>query len=181
MNVTVDSNSTDNGAERTSWFATLSVLRRWSFNFGPPNWTSWHDRDGRTSVDLVVYLRIGSTCWLWWTCRLLCGRFIACSMAIRLSLVGTLKQTDIYSVGVTGSFYSGWKHLAKAENSYSEIVGMSSIGYRRSDITTDSSMKLYSSFFDQSSEISLVGSLFLLEGVFSCSTLIFLCCIPSTS
>ena len=33
---------------------------------------------------------------------------------------------------------------------------MSSIGYRRSDITTDSSMKLYSSFFDQSSEISPV-------------------------
>mmetsp|Transcript_30450 Transcript_30450/g.49801 ORF Transcript_30450/g.49801 Transcript_30450/m.49801 type:complete len:553 (-) Transcript_30450:394-2052(-) len=69
-------------------------------------------------------------------------------------LLETLKQTDLYSVGVTESFYSGWKHLAKAEKSYSEIVDMSSIGYRRSDITTDSSMKLYSSFFDQSSEIS---------------------------
>jgi len=69
-------------------------------------------------------------------------------------LLETLKQTDLYSVGVTESFYSGWKHLAKAENTYSEIVDMSSIGYRRSDITTDSSMKLYSSFFDQSTEIS---------------------------
>jgi len=69
-------------------------------------------------------------------------------------LLETLKQTDLYSVGVTESFYSGWKHLAKAEKSYSEIVDMSSIGYRRSDVTTDSSMKLYSSFFDQSSEIS---------------------------
>jgi hypothetical protein len=61
-------------------------------------------------------------------------------------LVETLKQTDLYSVGVTESC---WKHLCKAEKSYSEIIDMSSIGYRRSDITTDSSMKLYTSFFDQ--------------------------------
>lgn len=74
-------------------------------------------------------------------------------------LLETLKQTDLYSVGVTESFYSGWKHLGKAEKSYSEIVDMSSIGYRRSDITTDSSMKLYSSFFDQSTEISPVSDL----------------------
>ena len=74
-----------------------------------------------------------------------------------------LKQTDLYSVGVTESFYSGWKHLAIAEKCYSEIGDMSSIGYRRSDITTDSSMKLYSSFFDQSSEISPVRFLFLLS------------------
>lgn len=33
---------------------------------------------------------------------------------------------------------------------------MSSIGYRRSDITTDSSMKLYASFYDQASEIGPV-------------------------
>ena len=71
-------------------------------------------------------------------------------------LLETLKQKDLYSVGVTETSYAGWKHLAKAEKSYSEIVDMSSIGYRRSDITTDSSMKLYSSFFDQSSEISPV-------------------------
>jgi hypothetical protein len=72
-------------------------------------------------------------------------------------LLETLKQNDLYSsAGVTESFYSGWKHLAKADKSYSEIVDMSSIGYRRSDITTASSMKLYSSFFDQSSEISPV-------------------------
>ena len=71
-------------------------------------------------------------------------------------LLETLKQRDMYSVGETESFYAGWKHMAKAEKSYNEIVDMSSIGYRRSDITTDSSMKLYSSFFDQSSEISPV-------------------------
>lgn len=70
-------------------------------------------------------------------------------------LIETLKQRDLHSVGVTESFYAGWKHMAKAERSYSEIVDMaSSIGYRRSDLTTDSSMKLYSSFFDQSSEVS---------------------------
>ena len=71
-------------------------------------------------------------------------------------LLETLKQTDLYSVGVTESFYAGWKHMAKAEKTYSEIVDMSSVGYRRSDVTTDSSMKLYSSFFDQSTEISPV-------------------------
>ena len=71
-------------------------------------------------------------------------------------LLETLKQRDMYSVGVTETFYDGWKHMAKAEKSYNEIIDMSSIGYRRSDITTDSSMKLYSSFFDQSSEINQV-------------------------
>ncbi len=64
-------------------------------------------------------------------------------------LVETIKQTDLYSVGAAESFHAGWRHLAKAEKSYSEIIDMSSIGYRRSDITDDSSMKLYSSFFDK--------------------------------
>ena len=71
-------------------------------------------------------------------------------------LLDRLKQDDLYSVGVTESCYRGWKHLSTAEKEYSEIVDMSSIGYRRSDITTDSSMKLYSSFYDQTSEISPV-------------------------
>jgi hypothetical protein len=64
-------------------------------------------------------------------------------------LMETLKQTDLYTVGVTESLNAGWRHLAKAEKSYTEIIDMSTIGYRRSDITTHSSMKLYSSFFDQ--------------------------------
>jgi hypothetical protein len=66
-----------------------------------------------------------------------------------LELMETLKQTDLYSVGVTESFNSYCKHLAKAEKSYTEIIDMSSIGYRRSDVTTNSSMKLYSSFFNE--------------------------------
>ena len=65
-------------------------------------------------------------------------------------LLESLKQTDLYSVGVAEMMYTGWKHLAKAEKSFTEINDMSSIGYRRSDITTESSLKLYSSFFDQS-------------------------------
>ena len=72
-------------------------------------------------------------------------------------LLDTLKQTNLYSVGVTESFYAGWKGLAKAEKTYTEIVDMSSVGYRRSDVTTDSSMKLYSSFFDESSDINQVS------------------------
>ena len=88
-------------------------------------------------------------------------------------LLETLKQSNLYSVGVTETVYSGWKHQAKAEKSYSEIVDMSSIGYRRSDVTTDSSMKLYSSFFDQSSEISAV-SLYEIYMLFSCFTRVFI-------
>jgi hypothetical protein len=65
-------------------------------------------------------------------------------------LLESLKQTDLYSVGVAEMMYTGWKHLAKADKSFTEINDMSSIGYRRSDITTESSLKLYSSFFDQS-------------------------------
>ena len=72
-------------------------------------------------------------------------------------LLETLKQADLYSVGVTQTMYSGWRHQAKAEKTYNEIVDMTSIGCRRSDITTESSMKLYSSFFDQSTEISPVS------------------------
>lgn len=71
-------------------------------------------------------------------------------------LLETLKQSDLYSAGFSESFNAFSKHLARAEVSYGEIVDMSSIGYRRSDLTTESSMKLYASFFDQSSEISLV-------------------------
>lgn len=72
-------------------------------------------------------------------------------------LLETLKQADLYSVGVTQTMYSGWRHQAKAEKTYNEIVDMTSIGCRRSDITTESSMKLYTSFFDQSTEMSPVS------------------------
>ena len=77
-------------------------------------------------------------------------------LVIISELLETLKQSDLYSVGFSECFRSLSRHLAKAEVSYGEIIDMSSIGYRRSDLTTESSMKLYTSFFDHSSEISLV-------------------------
>ena len=63
-------------------------------------------------------------------------------------LLDKLKQTKLYSVGVTETFCNGWSQLASAEKTYTEILDMSSIGYKRSDLTTESSMSLYSSFFD---------------------------------
>lgn len=63
-------------------------------------------------------------------------------------LLDKLKQTNLYSVGVTETFCNGWSDLASAERTYTEILDMSSIGYKRSDVTTETSMKLYSSFFD---------------------------------
>ena len=69
-------------------------------------------------------------------------------------------QSGLDAVGVKETFKAGWNHLGKAEKTFTEITDMSSVGYKRSDITTESSMKLYSSFFDSSSEIRPV-SLFL--------------------
>lgn len=66
-------------------------------------------------------------------------------------LLDKLKRTNLYSVGVTETFCNGWSQLANAERLYTEILDMSSIGYKRSDMTTESSMKLYSSFFDPKS------------------------------
>lgn len=95
-------------------------------------------------------------------------------------LLETLKQADLYSVGVTQTMYSGWRHQAKAEKTYNEIVDMTSIGCRRSDITTESSMKLYTSFFDQSTEMSPVSRhkmhpprpypILLIPSTFQCSS-----------
>lgn len=76
-------------------------------------------------------------------------------------LLETLKQSDLYSAGFSESFHSLSRHLARAEVSYGEIIDMSSIGYRRSDLTTESSMKLYASFFDHSSEISSVRFIYV--------------------
>ena len=66
-------------------------------------------------------------------------------------LLDKLKRTNLYSVGVTETFCNGWSKLASAERAYTEILDMSTVGYKRSDVTTESSMKLYSSFFDPSS------------------------------
>ena len=69
-------------------------------------------------------------------------------------LLAKLKRTNLYSVGVTETFCDGWSRLANAEKTYTEILDMSSVGYKRSDVTTESSMKLYSSFFDPSTTMS---------------------------
>jgi len=69
-------------------------------------------------------------------------------------LLDKLKRSNLYSVGVTESFCNGWSQLSNAEKTYTEIMDMSSIGYKRSDITTESSMKLYCSFFDESTSLN---------------------------
>ena len=63
------------------------------------------------------------------------------------------QQSGLDALGVKESFRAGWNHLGKAEKTFTEITDMSAVGYKRSDITTEYSMKLYSSFFDSSSEI----------------------------
>ena len=68
-------------------------------------------------------------------------------------VLNKLQQSGLDAVGVKESFRSGWDHLGKAEKTFTEINDISAVGYKRSDITTEHSMKLYSSFFDSSSEI----------------------------
>jgi hypothetical protein len=75
-------------------------------------------------------------------------------------LLEKLKQTNLYSVGVTETFCNGWSQLANAEKAYTEIVDMSSVGYKRSDLTTESSMKLYSSYFDESTSLNQLDQVY---------------------
>jgi len=63
------------------------------------------------------------------------------------------QQSGLDAVGVKEYFGAGWNHLGKAEKAFTEITDMAAVGYKRSDITTAYSMKLYSSFFDSASEI----------------------------
>lgn len=80
-------------------------------------------------------------------------------------LLDRLKRTNLYSVGVTETFCNGWSQLANAERAYAEILDMSSVGYKRSDLTTESSMKLYSSFFDpESTSLSQLEQTYITGG-----------------
>jgi len=65
-----------------------------------------------------------------------------------------LQQENILADGVLESLYSGWANRARAEKSYAEIVDMASVGCKRSDVTTESSMRLYSSFYDDTTQLN---------------------------
>lgn len=65
-----------------------------------------------------------------------------------------LRRRGVRSSGVKEAVMNGWDRFAKAERQYAEIIDTSSLGCKRSDLTSESSMRLYCSFFDESTPLS---------------------------
>lgn len=73
-----------------------------------------------------------------------------------------LKRRDVYSDGVRESVAVGWKRYINAEQQYAEVVDNSRAQCRRSDITTEKSLELYTSFFDDSTPMSQLDMTYML-------------------
>eukprot|EP00957_Ditylum_brightwellii_P113701 8669251-Ditylum_brightwellii.AAC.1 len=73
-----------------------------------------------------------------------------------------LRRCGMDKSGVKATILNDWDRRAMAEEAYNEIIDTSSIGCKRSDLTTERSMKLYSSFFDESTKISGLGMMYML-------------------
>ncbi len=76
-----------------------------------------------------------------------------------------LRRRGVYATGVRDTINRGLEHLTAAENQYSEILDYSRKECRRSDLTTEDSLKLYASEFDGASELSIADQIFLLSKV----------------
>lgn len=75
---------------------------------------------------------------------------------------GELRRRDVYAEGVRESVAGGWKRYINAEQQYAEVVDNSKAQCRRSDLTTERSLELYSSFFDDSTPVSQLDMTYLL-------------------
>ena len=73
-----------------------------------------------------------------------------------------LKRREVYADGVKEAVAVGWKRYINAEQQYAEVVDNSRAQCRRSDLTTEKSLELYSSFFDDSAPISQLDMTYLL-------------------
>lgn len=73
-----------------------------------------------------------------------------------------LKRREVYADGVRESIAVGWKRYINAEQQYAEIVDNSRAQCSRSDITTEKSLELYSSFFDDSTPMSQLDMTYML-------------------
>lgn len=73
-----------------------------------------------------------------------------------------LKRREVYADGVRESVAVGWKRYINAEQQYAEIVDNSKAQCRRSDFTTEKSLELYSSFFDDSTPMSQLDMTYVL-------------------
>ncbi len=76
-----------------------------------------------------------------------------------------LRRRGVYATGVRDTINRGLEHLTAAEKQYGEILNYSRKECRRSDLTTEDSLKLYASDFDGASELSIADKIFLLSKV----------------
>ena len=83
-----------------------------------------------------------------------------------------LYRRGMFQAGVKVSVAAGLRHFATAEKQYDEILDSTKSGCRRSDLTTPASLRLYSSDYDRTAELSTADQMFLLarqpDGVAPC-------------
>lgn len=65
-----------------------------------------------------------------------------------------LRRRSLDTVGVMDAVHRGWKRYSHTEDCYRELVKASSYSHRRSDLTDANSMRLYCSFFDESTPLT---------------------------
>jgi hypothetical protein len=73
-----------------------------------------------------------------------------------------LERRGFYTEGVKDEVRSGWEDHLSAERHYSEAFLERGSYYKRSDLTTDTSLKLYSSFFAPNEALTIADYTFLL-------------------
>jgi hypothetical protein len=73
-----------------------------------------------------------------------------------------LRRHGFDSSGTREAVTAGFNRMAKAEEAYAEILDTRSLGCRRSDLTSEKSMQLYCSFFEESMPVSRLDTTYIL-------------------
>ena len=80
----------------------------------------------------------------------------------RIDVDEELRRRGYYTSGIRQAIKSGWEQHKRAEQQYSEVVDRSNLACRRSDLTTEESFRLYSSYFDDTDQLSDLNLTYLL-------------------
>lgn len=73
-----------------------------------------------------------------------------------------LRRRNVYTSGVKEAVAEGWERWVAAQKQYAEIVDNSNAACRRSDLTSEESMRVYSSFYDGSTPMSQLDVTYML-------------------
>jgi hypothetical protein len=72
-----------------------------------------------------------------------------------------LRRRGYSTAGMKEAVANGWAKQEAAEQQYMELLDTSNIGCRRSDLTTEESMRLYTSYFDDATSLSTLDVTFI--------------------